>query len=845
MKRMANIFLIALTCLLTCYQTGYAQSEKLTREQWLQEMQQEELKVNDYILQQLKAPVPQEVLTKLQQAEREEHITSGITPDMIEAMAKDYYRKKYFELHPGATGIYNPGRVTVPSPGAKGTAANQVITCNGNFEDGNLSSYMGYRSINTGGVCGFVPPFNVAYTPTSLTASPDDFMLTNNLPDPVIPALRQTNAGSNHAIRINSFDPCVPNRGIDMLQKLLPPPLASGRYKINFSYALVLEDFHGANTPDNPFFVARILNRSGAEVGSRICRVADRANPFYQIATAIPTGYCREFEGLIWRDWTCASIEFDAVAGDQYTIEFFMADCAQTGHFGYAYVDDICAELCCPKFMIQDCCKYSEGPRDPACCNPCSSPTNLFRVYVIDEYGRPVPVTDYTISWSHDPGNTTSSSMLMPNQQTIVTITNLDGSCVWQDTFKKVCCDDTATIIPYQLSWDPCGPNNQQRAITLKVKNKSGTIMTTAAGYTFLWEYAGGTMTSTSDSISTYPFRLPAYVTVTDPVTHCVYRDTFELKCCYPNTPANVRCNYVTGGRNLYWDPVPNAVYYKVRLAVNNTACGCSEINPPSTLLLYVYGTDTILSNTLASCYSWQVASVCPDSTTSAFSTVVCSCTTIPTCSTPTSLACQTIFVHNPSDPSHIMIQRRLSWSAVPGALSYEIEMVYDEPGCCATIGTIIIGGVIPVSTNSYDVAWGGCFSWRVRAICAGGLKSAWSTSSCSCGWGVSVKPGGNQEFTAPEPGTGFGPNDNNIKVIAAPNPASDYIDFTIQFGKADYKDLTLSVFDVSGREVSRNNVLNNTLIRVDAQAYTPGMYLYVIRENNKVLYSNRIIIKK
>jgi len=851
MKRLSKQVMIALMSLLVLYQTGYAQTQKLTQEQWQQEMQNEELQINRYIDQRLKDPTPKEVLNNLKADAHHDPISRKNKPAAITALSRAYYRDQYFQLHPEAAKIYNPGRVSdnnsaAPDGNTAQKAANyNVVSCNGNFDDGNLSSYAGFQ--NSGyrtGVCSFVPPSSVPYAPVPLTGSPDNFLLTNNVPDPIVPALRQTNAGSAHAMRINSYDPCYPGYGVNMLQKRLPAASTSGKYRVNFSYAMVFEDFHGIGSGFNPFFLARVLNAAGVEVGTRVCRVADMTNPFYQTLPNSPSGFCRTYSGLVWRDWTCAYIEFNAVAGQQYTVEFFTADCGGGAHFGYAYVDDICAGSCCPKFMIQDCCQFrGGGSTNPACCDVCSAPNDPFTIYVIDEYGSLVPTSDYSISWSHDPGNTTSSTLLLPNQKTVVTVTSLDGSCVWRDTFQKFCCNDTATIVPI-LSWDPCNIQNQQRAITFKVKNESGTIMTSAAGYTFFWEY-GGYITSTADSVVGYPFQMPIYVTVVDPVSKCVYKDTFEFYCCRPTVPANPGCWSESGNKVLFWNRVPNAAYYKLKLNINDTRCGCSEINPPGLIEMNVYDTTITLPASIAACYSWQVASVCPDSAVSAFSTSVCYCPTRPTCTTPTGLQCQIVFVPDITNPGMYMVQRQISWTAVPGALSYEIDMVIDDPSCCAASPSIIMGMMATSTTNTYiPPSHLGCYSWRVRAICPGGMTSAWSTSTCSCGWVVAASKPGNENTDAAMEKV-FGPNDHNIKVMATPNPASDHINFTIGFGKDDYQNLTLSVVDLNGREVARRDITNNTVIKVDVREFSSGTYLYLIRDNNKILYSNKVLIQK
>lgn len=825
MKRVSTKIIIALIgCLLMLCDRGYAQTGRPTKEEWLQEMQAVEQRITEYVNEQrLKAPVPQEVADRLRSGEKGEHISAKEKAGLAETWSIDYYRKKYFQLHPEAAKIYNPGRVSgavsdVPdeSSAARG---GQSISCNGNFEDGNLSAYAGYRSVYTGYYCSFVPATSVAFTPVSLISSPDEFSLTNNVPDPIIPTLKQTHAGSAHAMRINSFNPCPSNAGINMLQRALPAISVSGKYRVNFSYALVLQD--PANHQDaSPFFVARVLNGSGVEVGTRICRVADATNPIYK-AIKTPSGYCQTGDALIWRDWSCASIEFDAVPGQQYTVEFFASDCAAGGHFGYAYVDDICAELCCPSYRVF---------LDPSTMiNPCfptskHTPVTL-RVQLED--GSVVTSADgYTFSWTYTGGSSSSDAVTVTGSQFPVSVTVTDPvtGCVSQAAYQcpPLNCEDSITVVYDPVVWDPC--KEIQRLITLRVKNRFGAYMTTAAGYTFFWEYGGGWMTGTADTLSVYPAHLPAYVTVIDPVTGCEYRDTFELPCCHPNVPANLGCTSVSGARDLFWDPVPNAAYYILKLTVNDPSCGCSELNPISTITLNVYDNDTTILNTLAACYSWQVAAVCPDGSVSAFSAKKCS-SCPPPCDVPTGMNCRTVIGPDMS------IQKELSWSAVPGAVGYEVDIAYNDPTCCGASGTIL-GIVASVSTTVYYTPYGQCYSWRVRTVCAGGVRSAWSTRACSCGPIVST-------------GRAAGPDDNSIQVTAMPNPASDHIDFKVQYDKDRYTNMTLSIYDLNGRELTREDIKNDAVLKVDVRKYNTGLYLYLVREKGRVLYSDKVMIQK
>ncbi|MBC7863111.1 MAG: gliding motility-associated C-terminal domain-containing protein, partial [Bacteroidia bacterium] len=47
-------------------------------------------------------------------------------------------------------------------------------------------------------------------------------------------------------------------------------------------------------------------------------------------------------EPLYYKPWTVVSVDLSAYIGQSITIEFQTADCTQTGHFGYAYIDGSC-----------------------------------------------------------------------------------------------------------------------------------------------------------------------------------------------------------------------------------------------------------------------------------------------------------------------------------------------------------------------------------------------------------------------------------------------------------------------------------------------------------------------
>ncbi len=752
---------LVLGCMLWLSNTVYGQ--KVTRDEWRKQIQAQETTINDYVDRQLNG-ADRESLLKQFYANIESHkdeIKTTSLPTLLNNYLRDHFRAKYLKENPSAAAIYNPGRVELTSEKSSNAAPaaniHSVACFNGDFEsDPSLSSYSGFRGpLYYNGECSFVPATAVAYTPVGLFASPNEFQLTNNVADPLVPALKQTNNNSAHAMRINGSAPCPPGNGVNMLQRSFVTP-TTGLYQISFSYALVMENpkYH---QNAQPFFVARVLNGAGVEVGSRICRVADLTNPIYNITGYMPnpTG-CGSTDSLVWRDWTCASIQFQGDPTQTYSIEFFAVDCGAGGHFGYAYVDDICASECCPKFFMRDCCDMHGGSSSGAtgrsaatagnklvekilaeyntrmalkynfaanraaaaidpCCNPCAYPNDPYPVFIMDEFNNLISSTDYIITWSHDPGNSSAYAYLLPNQQTIITVKG-PGNCVWTDTLKLNCCNDTIKITPF-CTWDPC--KYPSSPFPVRVLDQNGTTLTSSAGYTFFWQYGGNT--STGDAITATLADFPVIVTVKYP-NGCEYTDTLDINCCKAETPKNPRCKEATNGSYLVWDAVPGT-HYQVVITVGDPDCCGPFGQHPYTVTWNVTGTDTLVPTTFANCFSWYVVSICPDGSKSQASDKVCSCGPVIRCDPkePINLRCD--MLHTGS---------RLSWDPVLNA-TYKVVITKNDPDCCHSPNPGLTTVWHVSGTDTVVPAIMGCFSWYVVSVCPDGSESPASVKMCSC----------------------------------------------------------------------------------------------------------------
>lgn len=121
-----------------------------------------------------------------------------------------------------------------------------------------------------------------------------------------------------------------------------------------FSYAIVLQDA-GHPPAEQPFFMYEVKTSSNATIKS-VKKVADANNPYFKSTTA------QGFIGVIvYKNWDCEAIDLSAYLGQTLTITFVTADCTKSGHFGYAYIDGICADDLIPSFTLsQSACRNGQ-----------------------------------------------------------------------------------------------------------------------------------------------------------------------------------------------------------------------------------------------------------------------------------------------------------------------------------------------------------------------------------------------------------------------------------------------------------------------------------------------------
>lgn len=210
---------------------------------------------------------------------------------------------------------------------------NQLIipVCNNaGFENGNFDGWVGTAGTNNG-VANSGTDFSF-----SVTAN-NDFSLckivTNGF-DSIIPNLKKVpDNGGNYACLLNHLP--APSGSAGRISKtfVVDPTVSSFIVK----YAMVLEDpFTGHALEEMPYFSIRTFKSNGDTLNQYFLGIkADSTDSnFYS--------YSQGNLKYLVRDWSAYILPLSNLIGDTITVEITAADCSQTGHSGWAYIDAAC-----------------------------------------------------------------------------------------------------------------------------------------------------------------------------------------------------------------------------------------------------------------------------------------------------------------------------------------------------------------------------------------------------------------------------------------------------------------------------------------------------------------------
>ena len=200
-----------------------------------------------------------------------------------------------------------------------------VCTCtNGDFETGTFANWSG----QTGFCCG------VVMTANGIVNGRHTIMSGNGL-DP----------NSCNKVKVNSpgtgtFSARLGNSfvGAEAERLRFTFTVNPNNYLFIYKYAVILED-PGHPLSDQPRFEVSLLN--GAN------QVIDPTCGHYLFVSGSNMGSQWKSCGssVRYKDWETVGLDLTPYDGQTITIEFTTADCAQGGHFGYAYLDAFCSPL--------------------------------------------------------------------------------------------------------------------------------------------------------------------------------------------------------------------------------------------------------------------------------------------------------------------------------------------------------------------------------------------------------------------------------------------------------------------------------------------------------------------
>ena len=194
----------------------------------------------------------------------------------------------------------------------------QSIGCtNADFELGNLSNWTG----QTGTCCGISTPNNgiVNGRHTIMTGTGMDPNTCNSIPV-VAP-------GGSFSVRLGND--AVNSQAERLRYNFSITPQTS---LIIYKYAVILED-PGHSAADQPRFEAKLLDQNGDVIPCT----------YYQVVAGSGTSGFQNCNGIKYKNWQTIGVDASAYMGQNVTLDFATGDCAQTAHFGYAYVDAGCA----------------------------------------------------------------------------------------------------------------------------------------------------------------------------------------------------------------------------------------------------------------------------------------------------------------------------------------------------------------------------------------------------------------------------------------------------------------------------------------------------------------------
>ena len=218
---------------------------------------------------------------------------------------------------------------------------------------------------------------------------------------------------------------------------------------LKFNYKAILQSvYDNSHTDNQAFFKARILNKANVVV-SEFCLVGDEKNCIF---TKVPDG-SYGYVTLYTANWQSGILDISSIPNnEEFTVEFMASRCGLGGHFGYAYVDDICLLHSDESFIGS----ITLDPLNAVC--P-TLPINVSGVYTLPNSGGvTAAVKSITLKLFNEAGTvvhtTTAATIDTANKKFNFTLNNSDIPNVTQGNY------NVGVYIDYDLVNSSCGGGN-------------------------------------------------------------------------------------------------------------------------------------------------------------------------------------------------------------------------------------------------------------------------------------------------------------------------------------------------------------------------------------------------
>jgi hypothetical protein len=341
--------------------------------------------------------------------------------------------------------------------------------------------------------------------------------------------LPKVNNGAR-AIRLNADQP-----GADIVTMSQLVNITDDLFVFNF--ASVLENpTSGIHLDNQPFFQVRILNNFGDVVVER-CIISNADDCIFQVANPTTTS------NLLYSEWSCFVIDTQALIGQTVTVEYSVADCGLSGHFGYVYIDDTCQSECadgsfgyinldeidgdCPNFPIEVCGTFDASLNavlSDITLNVYDIPGNFVAqvsttpqvngnnfCFTVQEADLPVPLTPYEFN----------------------VVVNFEANC---DTLPfTITREDTSTNVGPDLSYEDCCTGGDAFPLNFGYEDRwlrrVSNVVVSTSGDTFVYLDAIGVQSPELTALENTDFTDGSFILKFDE-NECLL-DYFEI----PNTP--------------------------------------------------------------------------------------------------------------------------------------------------------------------------------------------------------------------------------------------------------------------------------------------------------------------